>query len=108
MAKAIRFTFKDEEYVLQFTKRTIKEMEDKGFRIREIGDRPMTLWPMLFKGAFLANHRSTKESAIEEIYDAMPNKQALVEAMIELYDEPYSAMMDDPSETDPNVNWTLS
>ena len=108
MAKAIRFTFKDEEYVLQFTKRTIKEMEDKGFRIREIGDRPMTLWPMLFKGAFLANHRSTKESVVEEIYDAMPNKQALVEAMIELYDEPYSAMMDDPDDAVPNVNWTLS
>lgn len=108
MAKAIRFTFEDEEYTLQFTKRTIKEMEAQGFRIREVADKPMTLWPMLFKGAFLANHRKTKEATIDAIYKAMPDKAALVDAMMELYDEPYSAMMDDPGETDPNVTWTLS
>ena len=108
MAKAIRFTYDDEEYVLQFTKRTIREMENQGFRIREVQDKPMTLWPMFFKGAFLANHRKTKDSVIEAIYKAMPNKDALIDAMIELYDEPYSAMMEEPGDTDPNVNWTLS
>lgn len=108
MAKAIRFTYEDEQYTLQFTKRTIREMENQGFRIREVADKPMTLWPMLFKGAFLANHRKTKDSVIEDIYKAMPNKQALIDAMMELYEEPYTALMDDPGESDPNVNWTLS
>ena len=31
MAKQLKFTFKDKEYVLEFTRRTVTEMEKKGF-----------------------------------------------------------------------------
>ena len=29
MAKQLKFTFKDKEYVLEFTRRTVTEMEDR-------------------------------------------------------------------------------
>ena len=108
MAKTIRFTFDDTEYVLQFTRRTAKEMEDGGFRIAEVTDRPMTLLPMLFKGAFLANHRGIKNSKVNYIYAAMTNKEDLMAALIGLYEETMNTLLDEPEEGNPNVSWTLS
>lgn len=31
MAKQIVFTYEDKEYTLEFTRRTVKQMEDEGF-----------------------------------------------------------------------------
>ena len=31
MAKQLNFTYKDKEYTLEFTRRTVSEMEKKGF-----------------------------------------------------------------------------
>ena len=36
MAKQLKFTFKDKEYVLEFTRRTVTEMEKKGFVAAEV------------------------------------------------------------------------
>ena len=80
----------------------------KGFKFREVPDKPMTLLPELFKGAFLANHRKTKDETITAIYESMPNKADLMDALFALYDEPISALMAEPSEENPNVTWTLS
>lgn len=106
MAKAIRFTYDDVPYVLTYTRNTVKEMESRGFRIQKVMDMPMTYIPMLFKGAFLANHRKTKDSVINEIYEAMPNKDDLMDALATIYDDTLSTLMDEPE--NPNVNWTLS
>ena len=108
MAKAIRFTYEGVDYELQFTKRTVREMEMGGFKFREVPDKPMTLLPQLFKGAFLANHRKTNEATINAIYESLPNKGELMDALFALYDEPISALMAEPSEENPNVTWTLS
>ena len=108
MAKAIRFTYDGVDYELQFTKRTVREMEMKGFKYREVPDKPMTLLPELFKGAFLANHRKTKDEMIDAIYEALPNKTELMDALTALYEEPILSLMAEPSDENPNVTWTLS
>ena len=48
MAKQIIFTYEGKDYTLEYTRRTIKQMEDEGFVARNIDDRPMTLLPALF------------------------------------------------------------
>ena len=108
MAKAIRFTYADTEYVLQFTKRTVQEMEQQGFLFREVPNKPMTYLPMFFKGAFLANHRGIKVKLVDEIYDALANKEALLGALTDLYEDTLAGLMDEPEEGNPNVSWTLS
>lgn len=40
MAKQLKFTFKDKEYVLEFTRRTVTEMEKKGFVAAEVENKP--------------------------------------------------------------------
>ena len=74
MAKQIIFTYDGKDYTLEYTRRTITQMEDEGFVARNIDDKPMTLLPSLFAGAFKAHHRFVKQDVIDEIYAHMPNK----------------------------------
>lgn len=41
MAKQIVFTYEDKEYTLEFTRRTVKQMEDEGFVAQDIDRKPM-------------------------------------------------------------------
>ena len=74
MAKQLIFTFQDKEYTLEYTRRTVAEMEKKGFIASDITDKPMTTLPALFAGAFLAHHRFVKEDVINNIYTKLTKK----------------------------------
>ena len=78
MAKQIVFTYEDKEYTLEFTRRTVKQMEDEGFVAQDIDRKPMTLLPALFAGAFKAHHRFVKQDVIDKIYAGMPHKDELI------------------------------
>lgn len=106
MAKQIIFTFEDKDYTLEFTRRTVKQMEDEGFVAQEIDSRPMTLLPALFAGAFKAHHRFVKQETIDRIYAGLPNKADLIGKLAEMYNEPIMALMDEPDdEKVKNVEW---
>lgn len=108
MAKQIIFSHDGKEYTLEFTRRTIKQMEDEGFVARNIDDRPMTLLPALFAGAFKAHHRFVKQELIDEIYSHMPNKEDLIGKLAEMYNEPIQSLMEEPEDTAKNVEWMAS
>ena len=108
MAKTIGFTYEGKDYTLEFTRRTIKQMEDEGFVAKNIDDRPMTLLPALFAGAFKAHHRFVKQDVIEEIYANMPNKDKLIEKLAEMYNEPILALMEEPEDSAKNVDCMTS
>lgn len=109
MAKQIIFTHGGKDYTLEYTRRTVKQMEAEGFVTAEIDNRPMTLLPALFAGAFKAHHRFVKPEVIDEIYAAMPNKEALIGKLAEMYNEPISALLEEPDETTgKNVDWVAS
>ena len=108
MAKQIIFTYDGKEYTLEYTRRTIKQMEDEGFVARNIDDKPMTLLPALFAGAFTAHHRFVKQDVIDEIYAHMPNKDKLIEKLAEMYNEPIISLMEEPEDTAKNVDWMAS
>lgn len=108
MAKTIGFTYEGKDYTLEFTRRTIKQMEDEGFVAKNIDDRPMTLLPALFAGAFKAHHRFVKQDVIDEIYANMPNKDKLIEKLAEMYNEPILTLMEEPEDSAKNVDWMTS
>ena len=45
MSKQLTFTFEDKEYTLEYTRRTVAEMEKKGFIASEITEKPMSTLP---------------------------------------------------------------
>lgn len=107
MSKVLTIAHRGEKFTLEFTRRSVKTMEESGFVAAEVKDRPMLLLD-LFAGAFLANHRNVKRQKIEQIYDSCRGKDALLEKLVEMYNEPIAALMDDPEEDEGNATWTAS
>ena len=108
MNKQLKFTYQDKEYILEYTRRSVEQMEKSGFIASDIQDKPMTVLPALFRGAFLANHRFVKTDIIDEIFSKMTNKADLIGKLSEMYNEPIMALVDDPEESEGNVDWTAS
>ena len=108
MSKQLIFSVEGKEYTLEFTRRTVQEMERKGFIASDITDKPMTTLPALFAGAFLANHRFVKPEVIENIYNKLTKKQELIGKLAEMYNEPILALVVEPAEDKGNVDWTAT
>lgn len=108
MNKQLTFTFEGREYCLEYTRKSVEQMEKNGFVASDIQDKPMTTLPALFAGAFLANHRYAKREIIDAIYDKMTNKGELIAKLAEMYNEPITALLDEPEENEGNLNWTTS
>ena len=108
MAKQLNFTYKDKEYTLEFTRRTVSEMEKKGFVAAEVETKPMSTLPALFEGAFLAHHRFEKKEVIDEIFSRMTHKDELIGKLAEMYNEPIMALVEEPEESKGNVSWVAS
>lgn len=105
MSTKINFSFEGVSYCLEYTKRTVKAMEEKGFVPSKILEAPMSYLPELFAGAFMANHRFTKRAVIDSIYEKMTGKTELVNTLIEMYNEPIKALTEDEDEGNA-IEWT--
>lgn len=108
MSKQINFEYKGIEYTLEFTRRTVEQMEREGFVADDVKIKPMTALPTLFAGAFKAHHRFVKREVIDEIYSFMTNKAELISKLAEMYNEPLLALIDEPAESSGNLTWTPS
>ena len=106
--KQLSFTFDGKDYTLEYTRKTVEMMERNGFNVNDIHDKPMTTLPALFRGAFLANHRYVKAEVIDSIFAKMTNKAELLGKLAEMYNEPIATLVDDPAETEGNLDWTAS
>ena len=106
MAKKISIPCNGKKYVLEFTRSTASAMEKAGFSINELSEKPATMIPMLFSGAFAANHPNTKVATINKIYDGMGNKSGLVKVLTEMYSEAvYTLLSDEDEENEGNPGW---
>lgn len=106
MAKQLIFSFDGKDYTLEFTRQTVRMMEEKGFIAGDIEDKPMSTLPSLFEGAFLAHHRFEKKETVNRIYAQLGKKHELIEKLAEMYNDPIQSLLDEPEEG--NVEWTSS
>jgi len=107
MNKTLTVTYNDKTYTLEYTRKTIAMMENRGFLASQLTDKPMTLLPQLFAGAFLKNHKFTKQEDIDAIFAALPRKEDLIGKLVEMYNEPILTLVDD-SENSGNADWTVN
>lgn len=108
MSKQLSFSYKDKEYVLEYTRKSVEMMEKHGFVASDIQEKPMTTLPALFAGAFLANHRYIKQEVVDEIFSKLTNKSELIGKLAEMYNEPLMTLIDEPDEAEGNLSWTAS
>lgn len=104
MSKIVLTHGKD-KYELEYNRQSVKMMEGQGFVLDEITSKPMTMIPLLFQGAFLKNCKGLKRKLIDEIYEGIGDKTALMEALMEMYAETLSTLTDDTGEG--NVTWEM-
>nr|DAE46527.1 MAG TPA: protein of unknown function (DUF5055) [Caudoviricetes sp.] len=97
------------KYALEFTRKTASILERNGFVISEVTDKPVTMIPMLFRGAFLANHDKVKTETIDKIFAGLSNRAELINKLIEMYYETYASLLgdEDDGEDAKNPGWEV-
>ena len=108
MSKQLNFEYKGIQYTLEYTRKSVEQMEREGFVAEDIRTKPMTMLPTLFAGAFKAHHRFVKSDVIEEIFSKMSDKEKLIGKLAEMYNEPIMALIDEPAASSENLTWTQS
>lgn len=108
MAKKIKFEFEGTQYVLEYTRGTVRDMEADGFDPSVIDSKPMTMIPMLIEGAFRKNHPFTKTATVDKIYQSIPRKEEFVRHLIEMYNEPLNSLIEEPEDGEGNVAWEMT
>lgn len=103
----LNIAYKGKTYELSFTRNTVVALERQGFNIGELSDRPMTLLPMFFQGAFMARNKGIKRDLMDEIYKNIRDKSGLISALTELYSETLSTLTDEPEEGEGNATWEI-
>ena len=112
MAKTITFKFEKTAYTLEFTRETVKLLEQNGLALQDVRDmasKPLTASSLLFRGAFLAHHRKAAaiDSLMDKIWDSIPDKNSFINTLIEMYTEPLDALLKEPDEKG-KTTWTVN
>lgn len=115
MATKITVTYKDNEYVLEFSRETAKQIEDNGFILDHVADKPATMIPLLVYGSFMKNNRGIKRSLVDEIYKNLVNKagkegeDSFIGILSEMYAETVSTLVsDEPVDEGNAATWKVT
>lgn len=106
--KQITLHHEGKTYTLEFNRKAIETMERQGFIAADISDKPMTTLPALFAGAFQMHHRGLDRSTIDSMLYTVKNKEAFIEKLSEMYNEPLLTLIDEPEEDEGNITWEAS
>ena len=102
----ITLNYDEKDYTLEYNRQSVRMIEGQGFVLEQISDKPVTMIPMLFSGAFIKNHRGMKRALIDEIYDEIADKSGLLSALMEMYAETISSLTDE-NEVEGNAIWAV-
>lgn len=104
----LEFVYKDVPYTLEYDRNSIIQMEQAGLDLADFLKKPISCVDIAFKGAFLKNHRATKEKLIEEIYGNMTDKEALINRLVEMINETYESLLDNPEDdSEGKIKWDV-
>lgn len=103
MSKQIKFKYEGIDYVLEYNRESISLIESKGFTLSEFTAKPMLMLPLAFSGLFLKNHKRTKQSTVDNIYDSFKDKEKLVGVIVDMLSEAYDTLTDNEG----NIEWEI-
>lgn len=100
MATQITVNYKKNDYILEFSRNTAAQIEDQGFVLDQIAEKPVKMIPLLVYGAFLKHNRGIKRSLVDEIFDNLIDKdgseeaQGFIATLAEMYAETVQTLTD--------------
>lgn len=107
MSKKIKLSYEGKEYTLEYTRNTALALEQSGFVLSDVRSKPVSSLVTLFNGAFVANHRRLEGSVVEKIFDSLKDKEKLLAALVGMYDETVSSLMDS-TDDEGNATWEMT
>jgi hypothetical protein len=99
MSTKITIEYKKNDYVLEFSRTTAAQIEDQGFVLDQVTEKPNKMIPLLFYGAFLKHNRGIKRNLVDEIYDNLvgkdgENEEGIIPVLAEMYAETIQTLTD--------------
>lgn len=100
MSTKITIEYKKNDYVLEYSRTTAAQIEDQGFVLDQISEKPVKMIPLLVYGAFLKHNRGIKRSLVDEIYENLIDKagdeetQGFIATLAEMYAETVQTLTD--------------
>lgn len=103
----IRDTEANEEYTLEFNRETVKFAENRGFKLEDLDNYPMSKVPEFFWYAFRMHHKRISLADAEEILKKIGGMTgAIAQRLMELWVETYNTLGTE-EEKNPNVTVEL-
>ena len=100
---------------MEYSRATAKQIEDNGFVLDQLTDKPATMIPLLVYGAFAKNNRGIKRSLVDEIYANIVGKiggdgeEGFINVLAEMYSETVSTLVgDDPVDEGNVATWKVT
>ena len=109
MATKITINYKQKDYDLEYTRATAAQIEDLGFSLDKLTDKPAKMIPLLFHGAFLKHNRNIKPQLTDEIFKNLVNKSGddgesgIIGILAEMYAETVQTLTDNQNVDEGNA-----
>ena len=108
MSTKITVTYNKKHYDLEYSRNSVKQMEQQGFVLDKISEQPMTMVPLLVYGAFMKHHKGIKRSLVDEIYEHIADKvgdgdNGFIQALLEMYADTVNTLTDNSSVDEGNA-----
>jgi hypothetical protein len=109
MSTKISISYQKKNYDLEFSRTTAGQIEDMGFVLEQLTEKPVKMIPMLFYGAFLKHNRGISRKLVDEIFDNLVNKtgedgeNGIIGVLAEMYAETVQTLTDNKSADEGNA-----
>lgn len=107
MSTTIKLEYDGKDYVLGFDRRTVQQMSDAGFSAAKFQADPIGSVLPLFHGAFLLYNRTLSSKEIDTIWESMPDKDGLMDVLIDMYGQGVKELFADPGATAKKGRWEV-
>lgn len=114
MSTKITVEYQKNEYVLEYSRAAVRQMEQQGFVLEKLSEQPMTMVPLLVYGAFMKNNKGIKRTLVDEIYEHISDKigdgeNGFIHALLEMYAETVNTLTDnDPVDEGNLAVWKVT
>lgn len=114
MSTKINISYDNRDYTLEFSRATAGQIEDQGFVLEQLTEKPVKMIPLLFYGAFLKHNRGIKRNLVDEIFDNLVGKSGndgengLIAILAEMYAETVQTLTEDkPADEGNAATWKV-
>ena len=115
MSTKINITYQNKDYTLEYSRTTAAQIEEQGFVLDQITEKPVKMIPLLVYGAFLKHNRGIKRNLVDEIYENLIDKagdeetQGFIATLAEMYAETVQTLTDTKATDEGNkAVWTVT